>query len=179
MKNILKWQIFGFLFSVGVGSLLHFVYDWTGKSIFVAPVSAVNESTFEHMKLFFIPTFIFAFIQYIFLSNDYDNFWFIKAVGAIVGGILIPVLFYTYNGAFGKSPDWLNILFFVIATACAYFVEFILFTRTTRFSNLSTFAFVFLCVIAFLFVIFTFFPPKLPLFKDPASNSYGISYSIR
>ena len=160
-------MIFGFLFSVVFGSLLHFVYDWSGKSILLAPISAVNESTWEHMKLFFVPTFIFTFIQNIFLSSRYENFWVIKAVGLLAGVLLIPVLFYTYNGAFGKSPDWLNILFFVLATACAYFIEFLLFTKVTRFSNLSVFAFILLCVIAFLFVIFTFFPPKLPLFIAP------------
>ena len=178
MKNILKWQIFGFLFSIFFGSLLHFVYDWSGKSILIAPISAVNESTWEHMKLFFIPTFIFAVIQNIFLSDRYENFWVVKAVGILVGLILIPILFYTYNGAVGKSPDWLNILFFVVATACAYFIEFLLFTKTPRFSSLSVFAFILLCGIAFLFVIFTFFPPKLPVFKDPITNSYGINYSI-
>lgn len=179
MKNILKWQIFGFLFSVVLGSLLHFVYDWSGKSIFVAPFSAVNESTWEHIKLFFIPAFLFALIQSVFLSNTYGNFWAVKLVGILLGLLLIPVLFYTYNGAFGKSPDWLNILFFVIATACAYLIEFLFFTKITRFSSLSVFAFILLCGIAFSFVIFTFFPPKLPIFKDQITNEYGINYSFK
>ena len=178
MKTILKWQIFGFLFTVAVGSLLHFVYDWSGESIFVAPFSAVNESTWEHMKLFFIPAFLFAALQNIFLGRRYDNFWFIKAVGILVGTLLIPLLFYTYNGAFGKSPDWLNILFFVLATVCAYLVEYLLFRKLTRLSKLSIPAFILLCAIAFVFVVFTFFPPKLPIFKDPNTNVYGISFSF-
>ena len=178
MKTILKWQIFGFLFTVAVGSLLHFVYEWSGESIFVAPFSAVNESTWEHMKLFFIPAFLFAALQNIFLGRRYDNFWFIKAVGILVGTLLIPLLFYTYNGAFGKSPDWLNILFFVLATVCAYLVEYLLFRKLTRLSKLSIPAFILLCAIAFVFVVFTFFPPKLPIFQDPTTNLYGINYSL-
>lgn len=178
MKTILKWQIFGFLFTVTVGSLLHFVYEWSGESIFGAPFSAVNESTWEHMKLFFIPAFLFATLQNIFLGRRYDNFWFIKAVGILVGTLLIPLLFYTYNGAFGKSPDWLNILFFVLATVCAYLVEYLLFRKLTRLSKLSIPAFILLCAIAFVFVVFTFFPPKLPIFKDPNTNVYGISFSF-
>ena len=178
MKNILKWQIVGLVFTVVLGSLLHFVYDWSGKSIFVAPFSAVNESTWEHMKLFFIPAFIFAFIQSFFLSNTYDNFWVVKLIGILFGLVLIPVLFYTYNGAFGKSPDWLNILFFILATTCAYLIELLLFTTVTRFSNLSVFSFILLCGIAFTFVIFTFFPPKFPIFKDPITNKYSTAYSI-
>jgi hypothetical protein len=35
------------------GTILHFLYDWSGKSRLVAVFSGVNESTWEHMKLLF------------------------------------------------------------------------------------------------------------------------------
>ena len=35
-------------------------------------------------------------------------------MGILLGLMLIPVLFYTCNGAFGKSPDWINIAIFYI-----------------------------------------------------------------
>ena len=177
-RSIGVWQLFGFAVTSLGGTLLHFLYEWLGESAWIAPFSGVNESTWEHMKLFFIPAFIFAFIQSAFLSKRYDNFWVIKAIGALLGVILIPVLFYTYNGAFGKSPDWLNILFFILATALAYFFEFLLFLRVTSFSKLSPCAFILLCAIAFFFVFFTFFPPKLPIFQDPTTKLYGINYSL-
>ena len=63
MKNsFFKWQLIGFVTTVICGVLLHFLYEWSGESIWVAPISAVNESTWEHMKLLFIPMFIFAII---------------------------------------------------------------------------------------------------------------------
>ena len=37
------------------GSLFHFVYDWTGKNTFVGLFFPTNESTWEHMKLAFLP----------------------------------------------------------------------------------------------------------------------------
>ena len=172
MKSSFKWQIFGFIFTVLLGSLLHFLYDWTGKSVFVAPFSAVNESTWEHMKLFFIPSFLFAIFQSIFVGEARDDFWLIKLIVILIGLILIPVLFYTYNGAFGKSPDWVNILIFVIASASAYFAEFLLFKRGMG-MKFSAWYFIALCAIAFTFVIFTFFPPKIPLFQDPITKLYG------
>ena len=61
-KNLFWWQFAGFTFVCLLGSLLHFLYDWTGGSIVVAPISAVNESTWEHMKLFFLPALIFAVV---------------------------------------------------------------------------------------------------------------------
>ena len=44
-RDISLWQTFGFGFTVLLGTILHFVYGWLNKSVFVAPFSAVNEST--------------------------------------------------------------------------------------------------------------------------------------
>ena len=75
--NISLWQFAGFSLSSLFGTILHFLYDWTDKSLLIAPFSGVNESTWEHMKLLFFPLFIFALIQSRFFK-DYKNFWCIK-----------------------------------------------------------------------------------------------------
>ena len=49
------WQWAGFAVATFGGTILHFLYDWTGGSILVAPLSGVNESTWEHMKLLYWP----------------------------------------------------------------------------------------------------------------------------
>ena len=172
-KDLFLWQFAGFSLSSLLGSLLHFVYYWTNQNPFIAPFSAVNESTWEHMKLIFFPMFLFALIQRRFFK-EYKNFWCIKLIGIITGLTLIPVLFYTFNGAFGKTPDWLNILFFFISAFIGYLVEYFLFFNdfTWRYPWI---AFVFLLIIASLFIIFTFYPPSLPLFQDPISRGYGIT----
>ena len=90
---------------------MHFLFDWTG-AYSLAPISAVNESTWEHMKILFFPMLIFSCAQYFFFREDFSGFWWVKLVGIIVGELAIPILFYTNNGAFGKTPDWLNISFF-------------------------------------------------------------------
>jgi hypothetical protein len=35
-------------------------------------------------------------------------------------------------------------------------------------------AFLTVCLIGALFVVFTFSPPEIPLFRDPVTGSYGI-----
>ena len=35
------------------GVLLHFAYEWSGNNPLVGAFSAVNESTWEHLKLIF------------------------------------------------------------------------------------------------------------------------------
>jgi hypothetical protein len=54
MKNsILKWEIIGIVFIVLAGGLLHFVFEWSGSWRPLAIIAAVNESTWEHLKLAF------------------------------------------------------------------------------------------------------------------------------
>lgn len=172
-KNISLWNFGGFLAVSIMGVLLHFLYEWTGECLIFAPFSGVNESTWEHMKLLYFPLFIFAVIQSSFFK-EFDCFWCVKLIGTVAGLSLIPVLFYTYNGVFGKSPDSVNISIFFISAAAAFILEGWLFKNAPlrcRFGRLCFFA---TCFIGLLFVVFTFFPPEIPLFLDPLTRSFGV-----
>ena len=167
------WQLFGFAATSLLGTLLHYLYEWLGKAVWVAPFSGVNESTFEHMKLLFWPMLLFAAIERLFF-REREDFWCVKLRGILLGLILIPVLFYTYNGVIGKSPDWLNIAIFFVSAAVAYLYEARLFQRErVRFCAPRASLFL-LLILALLFVLFTFQAPRLALFLDPLTGTYGI-----
>ena len=172
-KSIGLWQLTGFAVTSLVGTLLHFLYDWLGEAVWVSPFSGVNESTWEHMKLLFWPMFIFAIAESFFFKKR-EDFWCIKLRGILLGLILIPVFFYTYNGAVGKSPDWLNITIFFISAAIAYIYEARLLNVPKTPCKSPKSAFTWICVIALLFVLFTFKTPQIGIFKDPLTGTYGI-----
>ena len=171
-KTLSVWSISGFLFVSALGVFLHFLYDLTGESRLAALFSGVNESVWEHIKLLYFPLLLFAIIQSFFFKTRSD-FWCIKLIGSVIGIVSIPAIFYTANGAFGKTPDWFNITIFFIAAAIVFFIEWRLFMSgiPCRFSRFSIFI---LLLIAITFFTFTFSPPELPLFLDPITNSYGI-----
>ena len=167
------WQLAGFALTTLGGTLLHFLYDWTGGNILVSPFSGVNESTWEHMKLLFWPVFVFALVQRLFF-RDQKNYWCIKLAGMLMGLLSIPVLFYTYNGAFGQSPDWINISIFYIAAALVFLTERWALKGNRLPCRHPRLAFATLCLIGILFLLFTFAPPQIPLFRDPVTGTYGI-----
>ena len=167
------WQWAGFALVTFGGTILHFMYDWTGGSILVALFSGVNESTWEHMKLLFWPLFLFALVQRLFFK-DQENYWCVKLAGILLGLALIPVLFYTYNGVFGKSPDWINIAIFYISAALVFLFEWWAFKNDKLICNHPRLSFPTICLIGVLFVVFTFSPPRIPLFQDPLTGTYGI-----
>ncbi len=172
-SNISLWQFAGFACTSLGGTLLHFLYDWTDENSIVAAFSGVNESTWEHMKLLFWPLFIFALIQRR-SFQEYEQYWWIKLAGAAVGLLLIPILFYTITGSFGETPDWVNIAIFFISSAGAFLVETWLFRKDALHIRASYLPFIALCLLGILFVYFTYATPRIPLFQDPQSGSYGI-----
>ncbi len=172
-RSMSVWQFFGFAVASIGGTLLHFLYEWTGKNAFAALISGVNESTWEHMKLLFFPLFIFAVVQSFFFKDE-QSFWCVKLIGTLLGLLTIPVLFYTYNGVFGRSPDWLNIAIFFISAAMTFYVENRLFKSEKIKCKQPLIPFIIFAVIALLFIAFTFLPPKIPLFKDPLTGTFGI-----
>lgn len=172
-RSIGLWQLIGFAVTSLGGTILHFLYEWLGEALWIAPFSGVNESTWEHTKLLFWPTFIFAIVQSFFF-RDQEGFWGIKLKGTLLGLVAIPVLFYTYNGVIGRSPDWLNIAIFFVSAAIAYIYETRLFKADKIAFKSSKLSLATLCVIAMLFIVFTFATPELGIFKDPLTGTYGL-----
>jgi len=172
-KALITWQLVGFLFTAAVGTLLHFLYDWTGQNPFFALISAVNESTWEHMKLLYVPLLLFAVIQGRFLTRNYPSFWCAKLWSTLAGLSAIPLIYYTYTGVLGVSADWFNITIFYIAAAVAFLLDTHLLKHglSCRHPKLAVAV---LLGIGVLFVVLTFWPPTIPLFRDPLTGTYGI-----
>ena len=174
-KRLFFWELAGFLFTSAVGSLLHFVYEWSGGSLAAAVVSGVNESTWEHMKLLFVPMFLFSVVQVCVLGRNYPNFLAVRAVSILTGLALIPVLYYTYTGVWGQMRDWANIAVFFLAALGAFLLDFYL-LRRNRLSApwQQVLGLIVLWALAFCFVWCTFRPVRIALWRDPLTGTYGI-----
>ena len=173
-KTLSYWQFAGFVFTGILGTLLHFLYDWTGNR-FVAVFSAVNESTWEHMKLLFFPMVLFALVESRHIAPSYRNFWCAKLVSILMGTLMIPVLYYTYTAALGTSISWLNIAIFYISAAIAYLIDTWLLKRGKCLFLSPATSILILCLVAALFIIFTLLPLEISLFQDPLTKRYGRS----
>ena len=172
-KTIPYWQMGGFIFTAITGTLLHFLFDWTGENTVIALFSAVNESIWEHLKLLFYPMVTVAVIQYFFWGKKFDSFWCIKLLGILIGLVLIPVVYYTYTGILGVKADWFNITIFFIAAAVVFWTETKLFQREYVCRIGSPLAIIIICLLAVVFTILTFMPPHIPFFQDPITGTYG------
>lgn len=168
-KSISFWQMWGFVVTGVGGTLLHFLYDWTGQNPVVGAFSAVNESIWEHMKLLFFPMLAFSVFEFTRIGKQHPNFWCVKVIGTALGLTLIPVLYYTYTGALGVSADWFNIGIFFIAAALVYWVETKLLLKGRPRCAFPKAALASLLLVGVAFVILTYHAPGLPIFQPPVA----------
>ncbi len=166
-------QLAGFVFTVILGTFLHFLFDLTDQNVIAALFSAVNESIWEHMKLLFYPMFLFALIEYCLFEKNNKQFWCIELMAIILGLVLIPVVYYTYTGILGVSVDWFNITIFFIAAWMSFCLRTKLYRNGFMRMIDSKLAFMLICLIAVAFTVLTFVPPTIPLFADPIGGTYG------
>lgn len=174
-KRLFFWELGGFLFTAALGCLLHFTYGWSGGSIWTAAFSAVNESTWEHMKLLFFPMFLCSVVQVCALGRNYPNFPAVRAVSTLMGLALIPTLYYTYTGVLGFHLMWADVAVFFLAALGAFWLDMYLLRRGRLYAPWQQVAgLAVLWLLAFGFVWCTFRPPHLALWQDPLTGGYGI-----
>lgn len=176
MKNknyIFKFQLISSIFVSVLGTFLHFAYDLSGQNQIVSIISAVNESTWEHLKLLFFPMLFSTIIGYFLIGKGNNNFLCSKTIGIIISLLFIIVFFYTYTGILGFNVDVLNILSFFMAVILGEYIGYIL--MINNFSCNKYLTIFILCLLTFLFIFFTFNTPQIALFKDPITLGYGIN----
>lgn len=113
-------------YTVLLGFLLHFVYGWSGSNVFAAGFSAVNESTWEHMKLLFFPVFLLTLLQTCTRRAADTCIPAVRAISVFIGLSLIPMLYYTYTGIVGTHALWADIAVFILAAAGTFATDSLL-----------------------------------------------------
>lgn len=174
-RRLFFWELGGFLFTGALGTLLYFVYEWSGGGALVGAFSAVNESTWEHMKLLFVPVFVFSVVQACLLGRNYPNLLAVRAISTVIGLALIPILFYTYTGILGRNVNWVDIAIFFLADLGVFLPDFALLRRGRLSAGWQQIlGLAVLWGLAFCFVWCTFHPIRLPLWRDPVTGVCGI-----
>lgn len=179
MKNkVLLWEIGGYLFIGLVGASLHFTFELSNfSSNVVAYFSAVNESTWEHLKMVFFPGLVFALIQYTYVRGQVNNYLVAKTISLFLMPLVIVVGWYIYAPAVGRSIYPVDLALFYIAVLIGQFASYKLLTRPPLESKYKTYAMVALAVMFVAFSTFTFFPPRIFLFEHfdlKDTGLYGI-----
>lgn len=171
--SLRRLEVAGTVFGVLLGSGLHFTYRWSGSASAVALFSAVNESPWEHLKLYVYPVLLYTVVEALVL-RDMRRLLFAKLVQELAGMVFILAFFYTYTGALGIENVFVDIVTFVIAMALGYWLSLRVLVSPRQAPLPGWTSAVALATIIILFCVATFSPPHLPLFLDRNTSRYGI-----
>ena len=168
----LKTFLSRFLFISVLGVLLHFTYEWSGDNPIVALFFAVNESTWEHLKLLFFPMLLLTIIELLFTEKRQlpSNYLFARTIGILSGMAFIVIAFYTLTGVFAKLPDAVNITLYFLGVFLALCIENKINRGNSQ--NHSAFAAIVLLALTIAFFVFTKYPPSIGLFANPVLTGF-------
>lgn len=166
------FAILAFIIISIIGTLLHFTHGWFKRGVLVHLLSAVNESTWEHMKLIFVPAMLLLFPAIYLYYDQFPNFWASYSLMLLAMLILIPAQYYTMKLFWDRVPFQLTIaLFYISIFVGVYLWHYLLDNQVYLFPELLGAIIVGLLTVAF--ALFTYFPPHMFLFLDPVTGSYG------
>lgn len=164
MSTVLKKHLVaGAVFVSILGTILHYIYQWSGKNFIAGLFAPVTESTWEHMKLLFFPMLLYIiYMSFLFQRNDSLRASLILAT--LVGTMMIPTLFFTYSGILGFQITAVNIAILYISIIITFVLAYrlILFGRFRNGAGILT---LILFLIAALFSVFSVYPPDLGIFR--------------
>ena len=165
--------LIGFIFISIVGTLLHFTYELSNHNKYVALFSAVNESTWEHIKIALTPYFVWSLVD-LYLYGNLNNYFFAKLVGVLSIVIIIPIIFYTYQ-IFTKKPIlFIDIITFYVTIFLGQYFSYLSLNMNDVSHFINYLSIILLTIIFGIYITATIMPIKNFLFKDPLTNKYGI-----
>ena len=171
-------DLLGFLFIVVLGTFSHFIFEWSGHKRIFSLLCAVNESTWEHMKLAFGPAFIWLFTEIPFVAV-HTNFWPAKMVSVLVPGLMIPLFFYTYKAILGHHTLPLDILDFVLSVGLGQFCSHALQQHSPLPVWTTSVSILLLLAIFTAYMTLTLYPPQIFLFVDPVTGLTGLQAHVQ
>ncbi len=181
-RTILLWEVGAFVFIMLVGSFFHFIYELSGFHPLAAVFGSVNESSWEHLKLFFYPGLLFFLVQHAFVKEFANNYWWGKAMALLVTPVGVLVSFYFYLGIvlpiWGEGTLALDIATGAFGVLLGNIVSYRILTAPPYRPNRAVVGLGIMLAITVAFLTLTYYPPKFFIFEDFIGYEYQGEYGI-
>ncbi|XMB66479.1 DUF6512 family protein [Mycoplasmatota bacterium zrk1] len=163
--------IIGSIFIFLMGFILHDMYDLLEHNYF-SSIFPVNESVWEHTKLFLLGSIIYGLIQSVFIEELPNNFWFAKITSFLVSSIFTVLMYFFITDVFfnGKHNLVVTIIIFLLAIIIGQYKSYQLLTKETSFPNIKEISIVLLIMIFLSYFYLTYNPIESRLFLDESVN---------
>lgn len=172
-KRLRRWHIVGAFVIFGLAALWHFAYAWIQTDA-AAAIFPVNESVWEHVKLFILPAIIYYVFEYIAVGRHYKNYVFAHGLTLVFTPGLTLALFYLYRDGLGIAESLIIDIAITFVCICIGLVIAYRMTLSNRRIGRPFIAWMIAAVMIAVCAVLTFFPLKTDMFQDSSTGGYGI-----
>lgn len=157
-----------------MASFLHGIYEWSGRSVLGALVGAVNESVWEHLKIFAQAYLIWGAVELLWANPPMRQFVVAKTLGVCFLIISITIFFYTYTFFTKRAYLVLDIGASFIFVVLSQMLSMKLTQSSVKLSSYFPVAVMMLVLIFIMILCFSYYPPKIFLFRDNVTGGFGV-----
>lgn len=173
-KRLLQWDILFFFVAIPLIFVQHFLYEFTGNARIAAIIGAANESVWEHMKIIFLPFLLVSIIIFFIAKPRFIRYFIATTAGLFTIIVSMITIYYTYVGIIGQDILAVDILLSIFVLFLGFLVSYQLYTKWENADKYFGIFFIIFIVLSVLYIVFTLYPPQLPLFMDNTTKTYGI-----
>ena len=176
------FMFFGIVFTIILGVLLHYTFEWSGRNLLVAFLAPTSESYFEHLKLLLTPYLLWLLAEYVYYGQFMHAFIPAKVLSLYAGMFLMVALHLAYETlltAFAPHPSksaaphptkrsavWGSILVFILAVVATFMIgEFLMTLTFLDSAGVEILADAVLVFTIIAFAALTIYPPRGWLFQ--------------
>ena len=172
-KLLQRLEIAGPFIVFIIASFLHFIYDLS-PNVLTSLFGAVNESIWEHIKIFTIAYLFYGFIEMLWARPEFKRFVVAKTLGVIAQGVLIPIAYYSYTIFTNKPLLIVDLLIGFLSAVVGFLVSYRLYKSERKIEKYFLTSLMFLFLILMSLLCFTYFPPQAELFRDVITGEFGV-----
>lgn len=176
--NLKKFKIINLIIVFILSFIAHNLYN-IFPNLVTSIFFPVNESIFEHMKIFATCFIFYGILEYFLLKKwniEFNNYIFSLLISVIVGIIsyfivFIPIYLFISRAMF--IPILLMFLTYILMNLVSYYI-----LKMKKIHNINTISTLLIILMYICFGYLTYNPPKNYLFLDTLEEKYGIDKFI-
>ena len=157
-----------------LGFPLHYLYDWSGESAFVGLFAPVSESVWEHLKLGYCSVVLLSIAEYFQTGKTLNNYFPARMAGLLALELTILLVFYGYHLFTRQNFLLLDIGSYMAGAVICQVITFRVFQKAPFSKSIQAAGLAAFIATGVLFAVTTFYPPRMPIFLDHNSGTYGI-----
>lgn len=176
------WELGCVIWTCFAGAILHFAFELSDYWQPMALIAAVNESAWEHTKMYFWPGLVYALVQYTYTRHFHNNYWLGKAAALAVTPFAILSLYYGYLGYVQMTGGQANLVnmfsIMIVGISLGQLVSYRILTAAPFPLETRRFAAVTFVILLVMYSSFTYFPPRMFLFENFYCYRYTSEFGV-